>query len=482
MTRQPAYELILSPAIVEELRQHLLGDRRKEQMSVVLCGVSRMPGRVRFLGRRHIPLPGQAFAHQSAGGLQVAPEVHRQVLQLAAREGLSQIDFHTHPGDGPTVGFSGIDDRHERELAAYLGRRLPQTYYGSVVLNGQAAAARLWEMRYGEPVPVALRCPAFETDPEGPLGSDPRFDRQVRAFGADFQTRLGALRVGVVGLGGLGSFVVEELARLGVRDWVLIDPDVAEGTNLNRLVGATTRDVEEERPKVGVAARTIRGVSPGARVKALRISAFAPRALAALKTADLLVAATDSAASRLVLNALAAQYLIPLVHIGVNLEADGPGKLRDVSGEVAIPEWGRWCLLCSGLVSAQQATMELAGPEERTQLAARGYLAGTPAPAVVHLNGLVASLAAAEIHNLIWPYKPLQRYLVYRGLEAQLLTIGIPSSGDSCLHCGAEGRLGLGDLAPVWRPDRTPGVPSLTAEVEEAMSSAMTNGGKERQP
>jgi hypothetical protein len=90
----------------------------------------------------------------------------------------------------------------------------------------------------------------------------------------------------------------------------------------------------------------------------------------------------------------------------------------------------------------------LASPEERQIMAERGYIQNTPAPAVYHLNALMASLAVTEIHNLVWPYKALRRYLVYRELEGEMMPIEVPRSED-CAHCGLRG---LGDLAPVLRP------------------------------
>jgi hypothetical protein len=195
------------------------------------------------------------------------------------------------------------------------------------------------------------------------------------------------------------------------------------------------------------------------------------RALHSLRDCDLLIAATDDAASRLTVNALACQYLIPVVHAGVNLAVGDGGTLDDVSGEVALPPLGAWCLLCSGIIDAQRAAWDLARPEERALLRQRGYLPGTPAPAVYHLNSLVASLAVAEIHNLIWPYKRLQRYLVYRELEPELMTLEVPAT-QGCLHCSPEGLLGLGDLAPLWRPERArsalpPGLPAADRDASD---------------
>src|SRR5207245_2349911 len=163
------------------------------------------------------------------------------------------------------------------------------------------------------PIAVPMAVPSLEgtgplTPSAGQAANTPfdatRFDRQVRAFGPEFQSRIVRCRVGVVGVGGLGSVMVELLARLGVRDWVLVDPDRVEPSNLNRLLGATARDAGHRTPKIDVAARAARAIDRQARVRRFRCSVFAPRALRALKGCDLIIATTDNAASRLVLNAL----------------------------------------------------------------------------------------------------------------------------------------------------------------------------------
>jgi hypothetical protein len=473
------YEVILPPSMIDDLRSHLLIDRTREQMAITLCGVARTNGCVRLLGRHLVLMPPEAFAHQSAGGLVLDRSVQQHVLQLAARERLSQVDWHTHPGESSTVDFSGIDDRSEHELALYLSTRLPGTLYGSVVLNTRAASARVWQVRNREARPIPIPVPKLDNadlrdDSREAAAIDDRFDRQVRAFGAAFQQRLRMLKVGVVGTGGTGSIVIEQLARLGVSEWVLVDPDRVEISNLNRLVGATARDVEEERLKVEVAARNIRRVDPRARIQTLAVSVYNPSVLKKLKDCDLLIAATDNEASRLVLNGFACQYLIPLLHLGVNLEPEEAQGFKDISGEVVIPELGAWCLLCAGVIDPQRAAWDLAGTQERAQLANRGYLSDTPAPAVYHLNGVVASLAAAEIHNFVWRYKPLRRYLVYRELEGELMTLQVPAA-ENCIHCGPEGQRGLGDLIPFWlpRPTRLLSLPPAGGEPFEERSLAL---------
>jgi len=491
------YTLSLTRTAAETLHAHLLSDRSREQMAVTLCGVNRLHHELRLLVRDVILLPADAFRHQSVAQLELKPEVQAFIHARAHRHGLIEVDWHSHPGSGPALGFSATDDHYEAAQAAYLAGRMEGVPYGSVVVNDDALDARLWLAEVAKPT-SAKGAPPQDTSAPTPvrvypprahalkavlLGDlnrripvttqranrahatfiSPVFDRQVRAFGADVQRRLSSLRVGVIGVGGLGSALVAHLARLGVAQWVLVDPDIVELTNLNRLVGASAADAQKARPKVYVARSTIRQAVPKATVRALKTDIFNPLAQRALKACDLLIVATDNHSSRMAANRLAVQYLIPLVHAGFNVTVGEPVKdkpdfrpVTDVSGEFAIPDLGRWCLQCAGIVDPQAAGWELAPAGQRAILRERGYVADTPAPAVGHLDGVVAALAAAEIHNLVAGFKPQHRYLTYDALRGELVSLSIGGPGHkvattaTCPVCSPDdGVLGLGDLEPL---------------------------------
>ncbi len=468
------YTLSLTRHAAETLQAHLLGDRSREQMAITLCGVNRLRRELRLLVRDVILLPPDAFRHQTAAYLELKPEVQAHVHRRAHQHRLVQVDWHSHPAPGLPATFSAVDDRHEAAQALYLAQRMDGVPYGSVVVSPQALDARLWIVtqrgRKGRAAPTPAhpqahplnavlfgdlqrRIPLSAQQQADAPGLSAIFDRQVRAFGAAFQRQVAQLRVGVVGLGGLGSALAAHLARMGVRDWVLVDPDVVELSNLNRLVNATLTDAQKNRPKVYVARSSVRQAQPQARVRAMQVDAFDPAAQRALKACDLLILATDNHSSRMALNRLAAQYPIPLLHVGFNISVGPVGNLSDVSGELVIPDLGQWCLQCAGIVNPQQAGWELASDSQRDLLRQRGYVTDTPAPAVGHLDGVVAALAAAEVHNLASRYKPQQRYLTYDALRGELAPLQVTPSGD-CPVCSLDhGVLGLGDLEPL--PDYT---------------------------
>jgi tRNA A37 threonylcarbamoyladenosine dehydratase len=103
-------------------------------------------------------------------------------------------------------------------------------------------------------------------DPESPLRTHRRFDRAARLFGEPALHRLMEARVLVVGVGGVGSFAAEALARSGVGHLVLIDFDKVCITNSNRQLHAMKGTVG--RAKVEVMAERLALVHPTARIEA----------------------------------------------------------------------------------------------------------------------------------------------------------------------------------------------------------------------
>ena len=90
------------------------------------------------------------------------------------------------------------------------------------------------------------------------------FSRTQRLLGAEAMERLQQAHVLVFGVGGVGSFVVESLARCGVGALTLVDGDVVAPSNLNRQIHATVETVG--RKKVDVMRERILSVNPGCRV------------------------------------------------------------------------------------------------------------------------------------------------------------------------------------------------------------------------
>lgn len=125
-----------------------------------------------------------------------------------------------------------------------------------------------------------------------------RHDRQIRAFGRDGQHRLRAATAAVVGAGGIGSLIVQGLAHLGIGRLIVVDPDVVETSNLNRLAGATPDDARDGTPKAEAAARTARRIDSRIPVQAMTESILDTDVWLSLRCADLVFGAVDARAGR----------------------------------------------------------------------------------------------------------------------------------------------------------------------------------------
>ena len=93
------------------------------------------------------------------------------------------------------------------------------------------------------------------------------FSRSLPLIGEDGLARLAACRVTVVGLGGVGGYAVEVLARSGVGALTLIDGDKVEESNLNRQIAALSKDIG--RYKAEVLADRVEQINPRCKVNAV---------------------------------------------------------------------------------------------------------------------------------------------------------------------------------------------------------------------
>ena len=96
-----------------------------------------------------------------------------------------------------------------------------------------------------------------------------QFKRTEMLLGQAGMQALAAARVAVFGLGGVGGYVVEALARSGVGALTLVDADVVSRSNLNRQIIALMPDIG--RPKVQVAAERIAAINPEARLECRQV-------------------------------------------------------------------------------------------------------------------------------------------------------------------------------------------------------------------
>jgi hypothetical protein len=268
------------------------------------------------------------------------------------------------------------------------------------------------------------------------MPEDSRYDRNIRLFGRVGQERICSTRIAVVGAGGLGSHVVQQLAYLGVRMFVVVDHDVVEMSNLNRLIGATHQDAMRGRSKLDIATRLISTVCPDAEIDGIAGHLGNPQTDRRVAAADVIVGCIDNDPTRLALTDLASRKAIPYIDLASDAGEDG--DFVWYGGRVVVAEGGRRCLSCCGELNQGALALESMSEEQRQADRAiygvdRAVLGGI-GPSVVSINGVVASLAVTELLALVTGLREPIGHLVYRGDRGIVTTREDPPPGN-CYYC-----------------------------------------------
>lgn len=213
-----------------------------------------------------------------------------------------------------------------------------------------------------------------------------RFSRQS-FLGNQFEAVVENVVVGVVGLGGGGSHIVQQLSHIGFQNYVLYDGDVVEESNLTRLVGATCDDASAGAQKTDVAKRLILGLQPQAQVAT--VNGRWQSLPEALMGCHIIFGCVDTFAGRSELEAFARRYLISYIDIGMDVTIGDDGH-PVMGGQVAVSLPGQPCMRCLGILT-----------EERLSREALAYGDVGGRPQVVWANGILASTAVGRAVDLL---------------------------------------------------------------------------------
>lgn len=148
--------------------------------------------------------------------------------------------------------------------------------------------------------------------------------------------KLANSKVAIFGIGGVGSYAVEGIARCGVGKFILVDGDVVEHSNLNRQLIALNSTIGM--PKVEVAKQRILDINPDAEIDARHIY-FDANSQFDFNGIDFIVDAIDSVTSKLLLVEKAKEYNIPIISsMGTGNKLDATQfKITDISKTKVCP-------------------------------------------------------------------------------------------------------------------------------------------------
>lgn len=382
------------------LTQALEDDR--ELAGVLATALVRHSGGITLLARNVTWASQDAYTERRSDGLSLSSHGWVPPTRRAIAQGELPIFLHTHPSG--RAEFSLLDDEVDAQLRESYTHMAKDATYASLIMAGTPTDPHVVCRLFTDGAPqyvdkyriVGDRVTIVHASRFASKFNESVFDRQVRAFGPSGQAILASLHVAVVGAGGTGSAVAEQMARLGVGAITIVDDDVVTPPTPTRGYGMTVRDVG--RPKATVLAEHLRGIGMGTEVSDVAEQVQHRDARNALGGADVVFSCVDGHGARLILNRWAYAHLSPVIDLGVLISASG-GTVDGIDGRVTWLSPGTACLLCRSRLDPALAYAEMLAPEERRRLAGEGYAraADTQQPAVVTLTTYVAALAATEL-------------------------------------------------------------------------------------
>jgi proteasome lid subunit RPN8/RPN11 len=404
------YTLSIRETEYQSLTETVFSVEDSEGAAYLLCGVSKTESEYRLLVRSVVPVVQAHYRRRDRAGLSITSESYVHAAKVAGNERSAIVFVHSHP-DG-YLDFSDQDNREDPKLQRFFSSRVPLLRHGSLIIarteDTESVVGRVWDdgnWRQIDRVRILGRRFVFIDGGQASDEIPSHFDRQVRAFGRPVQRALASLHVGVVGAGGTGSAVIEQLARLGVGTLSVFDKDIFDETNVNRVYGSSLADAGA--PKPGIAARNIASMALKCVVNRIPADITKREGALRLRDCDIVFGCTDKQSPRDTLVRLSTWYLIPVFDLGVVIVPEGnqgDAKIKDVIGRVTTLLPGEACLHCRKRIEPAVILAESLPPDELKRRVEEGYLRGLQenAPAVIPFTSAVASQAVSELlHRLV---------------------------------------------------------------------------------
>lgn len=319
-----------------------------------------------------IILPGHCD-REVHGNVGFQPQYFERALRIASqrKEGLAFL--HSHPTKG-WQGMSKDDIIAESRIAPAAMAATDLPLVGLTIGNDGAWSGRFWlkdsdfKRKYyrhwcdtvrvlGKKLSItyndAALPPAFDTHKQL---------RTISAWGSKSQEDLSRLKIGIVGLGSVGSIVAEILARTGISNFTLIDFDTIEEKNLDRLTNVFKEDVGKA--KVYAIEQAIRrsATSPKATIVTSEYSICEKEGYVLALNCDILFSCVDRPWPRQVLNVLAYAHLIPVIDGGILVRTNARNtNIIGADWKAQVVGFKRACLECLGQYNAENASLEMDG-------------------------------------------------------------------------------------------------------------------------
>ena len=454
MTKR-ATSVAMTSATEKELASLLVRDDGQEDICLATYRPSTGLSRDSALIAETVPPElGDRYVH---GNATVTAEYILRGAAIAQRKHCGLVFLHSHP-EASKWQFMSEPDRDTESSYANLAREMTGLpLVGMTLATGtQTWSARHWNIGTGRQVDcthssnVRVVGDRFKVSWNDVLFPQPQSNerqlRTVSVWGERCQADLVRRRILVVGAGSVGLDVVVRLAASGHCHITVMDFDVVQPHNLDRLIGAKPRDARLRRPKTFVAQREGLGAATAEEpmIEVSDLSICEPEGMNLALDHDLIFSCVDRPWPRAVLNTIAYSDFIPVIDGGIGIDTFDDGRMRNAIWRSHVIRPARPCMACNGQLNLAQVTPDRQGILEDPKYIEGADLSVVPtsqnvAPLSVNV---AASLLAQFVSFSVAPSGlgdpgPLHYSLNTHNLD-RLKHTTLP-------HCAVEQAIGAGD-------------------------------------
>lgn len=361
------FSVAMTGEVNDILLRHLIREDDQEDLCFALYNPS--TGDERQTALMCEPVLPEEGDRQVHGNASFNVQYFERVCRLAMERNCGVVFLHSHPFPG-WQEMSSDDVRAEQRIAGSTLSLTDLPLVGMTVGDEGTWSARFWTHSTGREFErnwcvsvrvVGERLKVHFADQVLPRPAfREMFKRTATVWGPKNHTDLARLRIGIVGLGSVGSILAETLSRMGFGRIVLIDFDEVQEHNLDRLLGAGPSDIGEL--KIDIAEREIRKTHTAAKVDVRKIpySIVEPEGYGAALDCDVLFSSVDRPRPRYILNHMAYSHLIPVIDGGIAVRFRNE-KFAGVDWQLQTVGPGRPCLSCLGVVDHGDVATETEG-------------------------------------------------------------------------------------------------------------------------
>ena len=368
------YDVVLTESVHKQACDHLLQHVRLHKLQEDVCfglwqpstGLNRQSALVYKIV---LPRKGERKLSKFT---KFSPEYLTRVIKIACSSNAGLVFMHNHLSDG-WQNLSKLDTIAERDRIAPPSRVCGLPLVGLTLGTDGAWSARYWvreekktKLIWCNKVRVVgqrLKV-TFNDELMPPPKRRKLLTRTADTWGEEYQSKIARLKMGVIGTGSVGCIVAEALARMGISNLILVDPDRIESHNLDRLLYAGKSDIGKFKTEFVAQCLENSATSDSFKVETYPYSIQQETAYRAALDCDILFSAVDKPLPKDLLNRIAYSHCIPVISGGIRIENKKSSLLSNALWSITVVGPGKQCLRCNGQYSSSDVITEIDGSLE----------------------------------------------------------------------------------------------------------------------